>query len=337
MATITKRGKGWYVQVRRKGFPARFATFRSKAEAAAWARTEEKLLASEDANGGHLHVTLGELLARYRDTVSVGKRGAASETARLSNLIETPMSALPVRELRPSHLAAYRDQRLKRVKPGTVRRELTIIRSALETARREWGIELTENPMDKVARPIVRDARDRRLSQDEWRRLEPKLRLMRNKEVEQFIRLALETALRRGELLSLQWRHVDLERRVALVPDTKTGRPRTIPLSPEAVRLLASKEQKGQKVLNLSPTALRHAWERLCARAKIEDLRVHDLRHEALSRFSELGLNTPELATISGHKDVRMLLRYTHVRPAALAARLAALMPDASPLNHRLE
>jgi integrase len=163
------------------------------------------------------------------------------------------------------------------------------------------------------------------LSLEEWRRLEAALGLTRNKEVEPFVRLALETALRRGELLALRWRHIDLERRVALIPDTKAGQPRMIPLSPEAIRLLTSKERKGECVLSLTPMALRRAWERLCARAEVEDLRVHDLRHEALSRFSEMGLNTPELASISGHKDVRMLLRYTHVQPAALAVKLARL------------
>jgi integrase len=215
---------------------------------------------------------------------------------------------------------------LETVKAGTVRRELSLLRTTSEVARREWGVELRENPVDKVRRPVARDSRDRRVSKEEWRRLEKAFRHTRNTEVEPFVRLALETALRRGELLALRWRHVDLERRVALIPDTKTGQPRTIPLSPEALRLLAVKERKGERVLNLTPMALRRAWERLCARAKVEDLRVHDLRHEALSRFSELGLNTPELATISGHKDVRMLLRYTHVRPAELALKLSALL-----------
>jgi integrase len=214
---------------------------------------------------------------------------------------------------------------LETVKPGTVRRELSLLRTAIEVARREWGVEMRDNPVDKVKRPIARDARDRRLSNDEWRRLETEIIHTRNKEVEPFVRLALETALRRGELLALCWRHVDLERRVALIPDTKTGQPRTIPLSPEALRLLAAKERKGERVLNLTPFALRRAWDRLCARAKVEGLRVHDLRHEALSRFSELGLNTPELASISGHKDVRMLLRYTHVQPTQLASKLSRL------------
>lgn len=326
MATITRRGTGWYVQVRRKGYPARFGTFATKREAARWATDQEAALGTPDQGGLKAPtMTVGELLGRYRASVTPSKRSADSESWRLSKMLKASICGLSLADVQPSHIAAYRDWRLEAAKPGTVRRELSLLRTALEVARREWGVELRENPVDNVRRPVAHDARDRRLSQDEWRRLEAGLRHTRNKEVEPFVRLALETALRRGELLNLRWRHVDLERRVALIPDTKTGRPRTIPLSPEAVRLIASRERTGERVLNLTPMALRRAWERLCARAKVEDLRVHDLRHEALSRFSELGLNTPELATISGHRDVRMLLRYTHVQPAHLALKLSVL------------
>lgn len=328
MATITRRGTGWYVQVRRKGYPARFRTFTTKREAAAWGVEQEAALATLDGQGLRRAptMTVGELLRRYLASITPTKRSAESESWRVSKMLRASISGLGLAEVQASHVAAYRDWRLETVKPGTVRRELSLLRTAIEVARREWGVELRDNPVDKVRRPIARDARDRRLSAEEWRRLEAALRLTRNKEVEPFIRLALETALRRGELLALQWRHVDLERRVALIPDTKTGQPRTIPLSPEALRLLEAKERKGERVVNLTPMALRRAWERLCARADVDDLRVHDLRHEALSRFSELGLNTPELASISGHKDVRMLLRYTHIQPSALALKLSVLL-----------
>lgn len=326
MATITRRGSGWYVQVRRKGYPARFRTFPTKREAAAWATEQEAALGLSHQGGLKAPtMTVRELLSRYLVSVTPTKRSADSESWRLSKMLKASLSGLGLADVQPSHVAAYRDWRLETAKPGTVRRELSLLRTAIEVARREWGVELRENPVDKVRRPVAHDARDRRLSKDEWRRLEAGLLHTRNKEVEPFVRLALETALRRGELLALRWRHVDLERRVALIPDTKTGRPRTIPLSPEALRLLTSKERNGDRVLTLTPMALRRAWERLCARADVEDLRIHDLRHEALSRLSELGLNTPELATISGHKDVRMLLRYTHVRPSELAAKMAVL------------
>lgn len=328
MATVTRRGTGWYVQVRRKGYPSRFRTFATKREAAAWGVEQEAALRTLDGEALRKAptMTVGELLGRYLLSVTPTKRSAESESWRVSKMLKASISGLALADVQPSHVAAYRDWRLETVKPGTVRRELSLLRTAIEVARREWGVGMRDNPVDRVRRPIARDARDRRLGAEEWRRLEAALRLTRNKEVEPFVRLALETALRRGELLALHWRHIDLERRVALIPDTKTGQPRTIPLSPQAIRLLTAKERKGERVLNLTPMALRKAWERLCARANVEDLRVHDLRHEALSRFSELGLNTPELATISGHKDVRMLLRYTHVQPTQLADKLSRLV-----------
>jgi integrase len=194
----------------------------------------------------------------------------------------------------------------------------------LEIARREWGLAL-ENPAAQVSRPVAYDARDRRLRSGEWERILEALEGCRNRALAAFLSLAIETALRRGELLKLSWHHIDLERRVALIPDTKTGRPRTIPLSPGALVILGQMPLQSDRVFNLTASAVQQAWKRLCCRAGIIDLRIHDLRHEALSRFSELGLNTPELATISGHKDVRMLLRYTHVQPAQLASKLGRL------------
>jgi integrase len=328
MATITKRGTSWYVQVRRKGFPPRNRTLRSRVEAVAWARSEETAL---DLQGGPVpqapQMTLGALLERYRDTITPMKRSASSESSRLSRMIVAPMAAVGLNDLRPAHIAAYRDTRLRQVMPGTVRREMAVLRSALEVARREWEL-MQVNPAANVTRPIVHDGRDRRLQSGEWERLQVALKSGRNRELAPFLMLAVETALRRGELLRLSWQHVDLERGVALIPETKTGQSRTIPLTPDAARVLGSLPRREGRVFHLTATAVQQAWRRLCHRAGIANLRIHDLRHEALSRFSELGLNTPELAAISGHRDVRMLLRYTHVQPTQLAAKLARLTAD---------
>lgn len=326
MATITKRAKGWYVQIRRKGFPAQNRTFPSKVAAVAWARqTEAQLDHSGQTVTCYPKMTFRALLERYSRTITPTKRGASSEAYRLSRLMASPLASLDLADLKPVHLANYRDERLRTVKPGTVRREMGIIRSVLEVGRREWGLSVS-NPAAEVSRPIANDARDRRLRAGEWERIEEGLRIQRNEEVGAFLRLSLETALRRGELLRLCWENIDLERRVALIPETKTGRSRTIPLTPQAIRVLTAFRSREGSVFTVTESAIRQAWTRLCRRAGIIDLRVHDLRHEALSRLTELGLNTPELAAVSGHRDVRMLLRYTHVQPTALAAKLATLL-----------
>lgn len=131
--------------------------------------------------------------------------------------------------------------------------------------------------------------------------------------------------MRRGELLSIRWQDVDRKARTVSILKTKNGHPRTIPLTPKALETLSGIPKTADRIFPVTPNAVRLAWERLRTRAGIEDLRLHDLRHEAVSRFFELGLTTPEVALISGHRDPRMLNRYTHLRPENVAQKLARL------------
>ena len=133
---------------------------------------------------------------------------------------------------------------------------------------------------------------------------------------------AIETGLRRSELINVEWSHVDREHRTLLVPRTKNGHPRVIPLSSKALGILAGVDVREQRVFPVSANAVRLAWERLKRRVGVDDLHFHDLRHEAISRFFEKGLSVPEVALISGHRDVRMLFRYTHLKAEDVAAKL---------------
>jgi integrase len=137
-----------------------------------------------------------------------------------------------------------------------------------------------------------------------------------------FVSLAIETALRRGELLDLCWSRIDWTASTAHIPQTKTGRPRTIPLTPTALRLLQRLPREAEKVFPFSANSAKLAWVYATKRAGIVGLRFHDLRHEAISRLFEMELSMPEVALISGHRDARMLLRYTHLDAITLAKRL---------------
>ncbi len=326
MATITKRGASWFAQVRRKGFTPRYKSFGTKGEAQSWARQQEALLDTGDgvaSVNSQRRLTVRGLLDRYIETVTSRKRGVASETLRLRKMQRSPMCDVAVQSLTPATISAYRDERMLVAKAGTVRRELATLRHALDVARKEWGVTLASNPARLVSLPIVNDARERRLNSGELERLVEALRTTRNPEVQPVILLAIETGLRRSELLDLQWRHISFQSRTAHIPHTKTGIARTIPLTDEALALLRSLPLSDDRVFSLSANAFRQAWERLRSRAGLVDLRFHDLRHEAISRFCELGLSIPEVAAISGHRDPRMLLRYTHIRADDLAHRLA--------------
>jgi integrase len=132
--------------------------------------------------------------------------------------------------------------------------------------------------------------------------------------------------MRRGEMLDLQWQHVDLVRCIAHLPLTKNGDSRDIPLSRRAVTtlkvLMADESRDAERVFPVTGNSIRLAFEHLRVRAEMDDFHFHDLRHEAVSRLFEKGLNIAEVSAISGHKELKMLQRYTHLRAEDLVSRL---------------
>jgi integrase len=239
-------------------------------------------------------------------------------------ILAHPLADLSLRHLNSAEIARYRDDRLEKVTGASVRRELAILRHCLETARRDWKIPLRTNPVQEVRVPAPPQARERRLQDTEATKLFQAIRPTSAAYLRPMIQLALETGMRRGELLALRWSDVELATRTVLIRHSKNGHSRRIPLTPGAMNILASLDRHEGTVFNVSANAFRLAWERLKRRAGIEGLRFHDLRHEAVSRFFELGLNVPEVAMISGHRDARMLFRYTHPRPELVADKLAS-------------
>lgn len=356
MSTITRRGDSqWQAKVRRKGFPIQSRTFLYKEDAERWARATERQLETAgfiDRREAE-RTSLKAVLERYRQEITPSKKSAAVETIIIGNLThDAALSTLTMAALGSSDVAAWRDRRLKKVTGATVNREIDVLSSVINHARREWGIHI-ENPVPLVRRPPKARARDRRLSEEEERYLLEALgnaprndngtfaKSARNPWLVPIFRLALETAMRRGELLALDWKHVDLKRQTAHLTDTKNGDARTVPLSTRAVTVLQElpKPHKGP-VFPLSPLALRKAFTRSVerARAKYEadcklehhrplpgflaDVHFHDTRHEAASRLSEKLSNVLELSAVTGHRDLRMLKRYYHPRAEDLARKL---------------
>lgn len=143
--------------------------------------------------------------------------------------------------------------------------------------------------------------------------------------------VAIETGMRRGEILGLRWSDISHNRRVITLTMTKNGSGREVPLSPRAFDVLAEWKTQAdvdqQRVFPMAPGSLEQAWYRLLLRADVGGLRFHDLRHEAVSRLFERGLNVIEVSSISGHKELRMLRRYTHLSADDLVSRLGKVIP----------
>ena len=326
MASFRKRNGRWQVQVRRKGSPSVSRTFQSKADARVWARMMEAKIDADELPTNHRDlktITLAKLIIRYRDEVTPVKRSATQETYRLNRLLKQKISLVSLDRLSGKEFSKFRDDRLGEVGPQAVRHELNVLAHILRIAVREWGIPLPKNPVDEIRKPIPPKSRDRRLDKDEWEKIVEVCAATSAICLLPLITVAVETAMRRMELLRLDWSQLDLEARTLHLLETKNGSPRTIPLTTRAVQLfrqLAPKESG--IVFDVTESDLRYHWQRLTRRAGIEDLHFHDLRHEAISRFFEKGLSVAEVALISGHKDVRQLFRYTHLRAEDVARKL---------------
>jgi integrase len=343
MASFYKRGDyQWEAKVRRAGFPSQSQTFESKSEARNWAHKLESemrlgtFVAPTQAN----QRPLSEFVDLYVKDVTPSHKGAGVEALRLKALARHRFFETAVCNLRPKTIAAWRDERLADVMPATVVRELGLLQQVVDHAMREWDVVIANNPFKLVKRPKVANARSRRLTladvksdpmaQSEEARLlkactySPKVPGgCRVKWLRPIVELAIETAMRRGEILRLDWRHIDLDARVAFLPDTKNGDSRHVPLSPGAINVFKSLVKTEGPVFNVSENALKLAWQRATKRADLDDLHFHDLRHEGASRLAEKLTNILELSSVTGHKDLRMLKRYYHPRPEDLARKLA--------------
>ncbi len=330
MATFSKNldksGKAsWQVKIRRKGFPAYTRTFANKAQALDWARRIETEMDRAEHPTTHAakQTTLAEILIRYGDEVVPTHRGGKHELQRIKQLLGNPVSQNTMADLTPAKIAYWRDERLRAVSASSVLREMTILRSAIRRARAEWGIELRDHPMSHVAKPKDNPPRERRISHAEEASLYEGCKKARNPYLRPAIEFALQTAMRQGEIVALEWRNVDLERRTARLPMTKNGRSRVVPLSSRAIEIIQSLPQDTERVFQgFSTYSVKHAFVRLVARQRLHDLHFHDLRHEAISRLVERGLNIMEVAAVSGHQTMQMLKRYTHLRPEDIALRL---------------
>ncbi|MFC0288583.1 tyrosine-type recombinase/integrase [Kaistia hirudinis] len=266
-------------------------------------------------------MTVGNLLDRYEQTITCTKRSGDRERYKLAVLRRHALARTKLSKVTSASVAAYRNERLTQVKTGTVRRELALLSHCFEVARNEWGVPLGRNPLAGVKKPPAGRARQRRLELSDIEAINdaighspPYLRPL--------VEIAIETGMRRGELLALRWDHVDFERGVARLPITKNGDRRDVPLSSRAKCILRQLDRSASYVFPIKAGTVGRAWERMTRRAALSDLRFHNLRHEAISRFFEQGLSVPEVALISGHKDLRMLFRYTHIRPEEVSKKL---------------
>lgn len=325
MASYIKRGKTWRAFVVKRGI-RKSATFKTKAEAVAWATQEEAtiLLGKHEQ---YQDRTFFDLLERYAATISVKKRGGRWEISRIAAIKQDKLASVLCCELGARHFAQWRDEKLARVSPASVNRYMNILSHVCHVAVNEWQW-LAENPLKTVRRPPQTKPRDRRISSEEVERiiLASGYKYDRPPEtsgerVGAIFLFAIETAMRAGEIVKMQWKDVDVERRVVFLPETKNGSSREVPLSTEAVRILRQMMAQSGSVFRITVTNLGNVFRKLKTRAMVDNLHFHDTRHEAITRLARK-LDVLDLARMVGHRDLKQLMVYYNATAEELAKRL---------------
>jgi integrase len=340
VANITERNGKFHVRVYRKE-GAVCKSFHFRKDAIAWARqTEADIQAGRWKPGNAIDgLTLRAALLRYRAEITVSKKGATQEACVINAIVRDETTARSLVTLTAADMAVMRDKWLKVLAPATVRRRLAIISHCYEIARKEWSIEAA-NPVRSIRKPTVSNGRSRRLEVGE---LEVILATSESDELAPIALLALETAMRLSEIVGLRWADINLIARTVTLRDTKNGLSRVVPLSPEAIAVFGGLPRRiDGKVFGINGPSVSQAWTRAVERARktyqkeciatgttlkpgyLANLHFHDLRHEATSRLFERGVfGAMEVASITGHRTLQMLARYTHMDPARLATKLA--------------
>lgn len=277
------------------------------------------------------NLTVKQALEQYRERVSILKKGYEQEKYRIQQIARSFLGRKTVRKVSSVDVATYRDQRLqtinqrtqKPISAATVRLELSLLSNFFDIARIEWGL-CDANPVANVRKPKPPPGRDRRLTPREERLILRYCFGHSNQEFYSIVILALETAMRQGEILGLRWENLNLKTRIAHLPETKNGTKRDVALSIKARDALIRLGVKSNgPVFQYTSNGIKSTWRFMIQKLGIENLHFHDLRHEAVSKLFELGtLDMIEVASISGHKSLSMLKRYTHLKAGKLVRKL---------------
>lgn len=308
MATFKQLASGlWQAQVFRRGV-RRSATFDKKGAAVAWAGKIE----SEIISGTHRSVpdkTFADLLRRYKQDVTPGKRGAQWEAVRIGLLLRDPIAKERLRNLSAVHVTSWRDRRLKTVAPPSVRREWNILSHACNIAVKEWHW-LSHNPFKEVRRPKSSKHRERLFSDADLKALDAKATTPMRREVMRVLRFCIETGMRASEACGLR----EINGSVGHLGKTKNGDARDVPLSAVAIELF-------RQGWTITPRQLDANFRKMRREAGSHDLHFHDSRHTACTNLSRK-LNVLQLQRMLGIRDPRVLAVYYNESAEDIAKHL---------------
>ena len=299
-------------QIRIRGYPHLSETFTRQTDAKAWIDNTKASICSGNAISAEAHTTLRSALERYKREITPTKKGARREQDRVAAWMIHPLAHRFLSQLSCADFAKHRDERRAQGRAeNTIRLELALISKLYKIAAKDWGMERLPNPIESLTMPGGSNKRERRLTPDEETALMVEL-ISRGPYMEPLAALAIETAMRQRELLALTWADINLPKRQAQPRDTKTSEPRDVPLTDRAIEILTGMTRELENSALLFPIKqdeVIRTFSNACKTAGIENLKFHDLRHEATCRICDR-LPMHEAMRVTGYKTPSMLMRY---------------------------
>ena len=333
MAYIKKRkhkfSTTYLATVKRRGFGIYNKSFASISEAKKWARTMESKFDKGDTSDYSMasKITLGELFKRYiKEGKHLKKKQAKNEVYRCDALLKDELSSVNLLRFSTKHLSDYRDRRLEEVQGPTFNKDFNFISVVIQTALQDWELYLPSNPCKIFKREPEGKPRERVLSKDEQKRLIEECAFSNDIYLKPAVKFSLETSIRQGELLKINYKHINWNKRTLTLFDTKNGEDRTIPLSPEAFLILSSlPRQFDGRLFPRTRDQLNRSFYNRRKKLSFKDFRWHDLRRTSISEmFQFRNFDLPMVQLMSGHKNPGVLLKvYTKLDPVKLVERLA--------------
>ena len=315
MASIRRKKHKWQAVIRRAGQPTISKSFISKTDARKWAlgieqKLDQGVCGVKDRSA--LNISLAAYLTRYEKEVSAFKASHNVEKYIIGKWQKHEIARLPIGAVTTARLVPVLNDCRSVYMPETIRKDFGLLRHMFNVAKGQWGVPLTENPVHNLQLPSVGAPAVRRLPRGAWQAFEAVYEGRSKPMILLMGRIALETAMRRSELLRLEWSDVDRLRSTITIRQGKNGYARFVPISHVCMEAFDLLDGQDARVFGMTPSGVANAWVALRKRAGHPNVRFHDLRHEAISRLFEKGLSVPEVASISGHRTPSQLFRYAH-------------------------
>ena len=324
MATIRKWNGKWKVEIRKSGYPKIYRTFFEHKIALKYAKDIETQMDKnifEDYSGA-TGTTLKVLLIKYRNEITVNKKGAAEEYSKINLLLRNKICLHSLMSLRSHHIYNFKNEFSKTRAPATVNKYISLMSHAWTTARKVWGVVLPmQNPFDLVSKDREAPPRDRVLTKQEYAALLEACAVSLYPYLKDAVEFAYLTGARQGEILRLKKEHINFERKICTFFDTKNGEDRTIPLSDHVLTIL-KKHRFGPFVFDVLKRRLRKHFDIAKKKAGIENFRYHDLRACFCTNALLSGWTIAQVSAVSGHKDWSQLKIYSRIKAEDLVDKI---------------